>query len=49
MGFPLNIAEFLRTPILKNICEWLLLIDTLAFCTNDKSLEGYELKTATHS
>ena len=23
--FPLNIAEFLRTPILKNICERLLL------------------------
>ena len=24
--FPVNIAKFLRTPILKNICEWLLLI-----------------------
>ena len=23
--FPVNIAKFLRTPILKNICEWLLL------------------------
>ena len=25
MCFPMNIAKFLRTPILKNICEWLLL------------------------
>ena len=25
MYFPVNIAKFLRTPILKNICEWLLL------------------------
>ena len=24
--FPVNIAKFLRTPILKNICEWLLLV-----------------------
>ena len=23
--FPVNIAKLLRTPILKNICEWLLL------------------------
>ena len=23
--FPVNIVKFLRTPILKNICEWLLL------------------------
>ena len=23
--FPVNTAKFLRTPILKNICEWLLL------------------------
>ena len=23
--FPVNIAKFLRTPILKNICKWLLL------------------------
>ena len=23
--FPLNFAKFLRTPILKNICEWVLL------------------------
>ena len=23
--FPVDIAKFLRTPILKNICEWLLL------------------------
>ena len=24
-GFPVSIAKFLRTPILKNICEWLRL------------------------
>ena len=24
--FPVNIANFLKTPILKNICEWLLLL-----------------------
>ena len=24
--FPMNIAKFFRTPILKNICEWLLLM-----------------------
>ena len=24
MGFSVNIAKFLRTTILKNICEWLL-------------------------
>ena len=24
--FPVNIAKFLRTPILKDICEWLLLL-----------------------
>ena len=24
--FPVNIAKFFRTPTLKNICEWLLLI-----------------------
>ena len=25
MCFPVNVAKSLRTPILKNICEWLLL------------------------
>ena len=24
--FPVNIANFLKTPVLKNICEWLLLL-----------------------
>ena len=27
--FPVNIAKFLGAPVLKNICEWLLL-----FCVN---------------
>ena len=27
--FPVSIAKFLRTPILKNICEWLLLFFTI--------------------
>ena len=32
--FPVNIGEFLRTPILKNICKWLLL--NVAFNSNEK-------------
>ena len=30
--FPVNIAKYLRAPILKNICEWLLLF---LFCNNN--------------
>ena len=30
--FPVNIAKFLRTPILKNICERILLIMAIWLC-----------------
>ena len=41
--FPLNIAKFLRTPILKKICEWLLLANlekNVLFFTNITCITG---------
>ena len=41
--FPLNIAKFLRTPILKKICGWLLLANlekNVLFFTNITRIKG---------
>ena len=44
--FPINIAKFLRTPILKNICECLLLHlvmnDIIPFFMNNNFLQNLE-------
>ena len=45
MCFPMNIAKFLRTPILKNISEWLLLLRELKENTGLKWVKVNPLTT----
>ena len=44
-GFPVNITKFLRTLILKNICERLLLTTKRCRCKNKKYQLPHILKT----
>ena len=43
-NFPVNIPKLLRTPILKNICEWLLLFITCIplECRQQRTVERKE-------
>ena len=41
--FPVNIANFLKTPILKNICEWLLLLTVIFSQENNYMQRCFDL------